>query len=277
MKNATPSDKRKRLALGKIDNLETEVLAERYRKIGGIDGHQFDFLIDKYEWTSFPHRKDFVSNIISTNSKLEKAFINFRKALAKKYPEYQYLIMREDWDFVVQEILLFGGIQYDTVVPFGNVSWFVNGDKEKAIYIKVLPGADKKQITDFLNKKENNLINKFKEINVVIPKTKSRAKKEESYNFDLWVRVLDIFSSEEIRDTFALKFPTEYKSHFSPNGKRITLYRAKYELIARYLFHRFNLKSPKGGPYKADYVKAVIEKAKKNKAQIKSGLIKKIP
>ncbi len=277
MKNATPSDKRKRLALEKIDSLETEVIAEKYRKIGGIDGHQFDFLIDKYEWTSFLHRKDFVINIINTNSKLEKAFVNFRKALAKKYPEYQYLIMREDWNFVIQEILLFGGIQYDTEVPFGNVSWSTSNEKEKALYLKILPGADKKQITDFLNKKENNLINKFKEINVVIPRVRSRTKKTESYNFDLWVRILDTFSSEEIRDAFAVKFPTEYKSNFAPNGKRIGLYRAKYELISHYLFHRFNLKSPKGGPYKADYVKAVIEKAKKNKVQIKNGLIKKIP
>ncbi len=277
MKNATPSDKRKRLALEKIDSLETEVIAEKYRKIGGIDGHQFDFLIDKYEWTSFLYRKDFVSNIINTNSKLEKAFVNFRKALAKKYPEYQYLIMREDWNFVVQEILLFGGIQYDTEVPFENISWFVSNDKEKALYLKILPGGDKKQIADFLNKKENNLINKFKEIGVSIKRQKNRARKEESYNFDLWVRVLDTFSSEEIRDAFALKFPTEYKSHFSPNGKRIALYRAKYELIAHYLFHRFNLKSPKNGPYKADYVKAIIEKAKKNKTQIKIGLFKQIP
>jgi hypothetical protein len=84
MKNATPSDKRKALARGKIDSLETEALAEKYRKVGGIKGHQFDFLIDEDDWTYLPLRKDFVGEIINEKPELKKAFINFRKALAKK-------------------------------------------------------------------------------------------------------------------------------------------------------------------------------------------------
>lgn len=276
MKNATPSDKRKSLALEKIDSLETEAIAEKYRKTGGIDGHQFDFLIDKYEWTSFTYRKDFIDEIISKNFKLEKSFINFRKALIKNYPEYKYLIEREDWKFPLQEIFLFGGIQYDTEVPFGNISWSVN-NQENALCLKILPGANKKEIIDFLNESKNNLDEKFKQIGIVSPKVKARTKRDENYDLDLWVRVLNNFSSKEIRETFSSKFPNQYQEKFILNGKHKSFARIKYTLISYYLFHRFNLSTSGGRPYSAETIKAIIQKSNKNKTQIKKGLISKIP
>lgn len=277
MKNATPSDKRKALALERIDSLEIEVIAEKYRKIGGIKGHQFDFLIDEDDWTSLPLRKEFVDEIINEKPGLKKAFVNFRKFLAKKYPEYKYLIEREDWTFPLQEMFLFGDIQHDTEIPFGNISWLTNDDTEKALYLKILPGADKKQVIDFLDEPSNNIVSKFKRLGVVIPKIKARLSKSDAYKMDLWVRVLDTFSNQEIRKTFAVRYPKAYTEKFMLNGKRKALERAKEELIAHYVFHRFGLKKPDGKAYSPNYVKSILKKARDNKTEVKLGSFKEIP
>lgn len=277
MKNATPSDKRKHLALEKINSEETEIIVQKYRKLAGINGHQFDFLIDKDDWTHLPLRKDFVDEIVNNNPKIFKAFMNFRGALVRKYPEYKYLIERDDWTFPVEEIFLFGDIQHDTETPFDNISWFKTGDQEKALFIKILPGADRQQVIDFLDKSENRIDLKFKKLGIVVPKVKARIKKYDTYALDLWVRVLNTFSSDEIRDAFALRYPKEYKEKFTYEGRRKTFSRAKYELIAEYVIHRFGLKKPNGKAYYADYIKSILKKAKNDKTKVKSGLFKKIP
>lgn len=277
MKNATPSDKRKSLALEKISSLETEKIAEKYRKSGGMTGHQFDFLIDEDDWTHLPLRKDFVNEIVIENPKISKAFVNFRRALVRQYPEYKHLIEREDWTFPIAEIFLFGDIQHDTETPFGNISWFETDDQEKALFIKILPGADRQQVIDFLDKSENRIDLKFKKLGIVVPKVKARIKKDDTYALDLWVRVLDTFKADEIRDVFALRYPKEYTEKFTYEGRRKTFARAKYELIAEYVIHRFGLKKPNGKAYSADYIKSILKKAKKEKTKIKIGVFKKIP
>lgn len=278
MKNATPSDKRKALALEKIDSLETEKIAEKYRKLGGIKGHQFDFLIDEDDWTYLPLRKEFVDEIINEKPNLKKAFINFRKSLARKYPEYKYLIEREDWTVPLQEIFLFGDIQHDTERPFGNVSWFINDSTEKALYLKILPGADKKQVMDFLDEPSNNIDNNFKKLGVVLPKVKARIGKYDTGTLDLWVRVLDTFDTEKIREAFSIRYPSDYRKDFmQDNRKRKTFSRTKCRLISHYVFHRFGLKTSDGQYYSDEYIKSIIERAGKNKTQIKNGLLKEIP
>lgn len=278
MKNATPSEKRKALALEKINSLETEAIAEKYRKVSGIKGHQFDFLIDEDDWTYLPLRKDFVGEIINEKPELKKAFTNFRKALAKKYPEYKYLIEREDWTFPLQEILLFGGIQHDTKRPFGNVSWLENNTGEKALYIKILPGADKKQVIDFLNEPANNIDANFKKLGVVLPKVKARLGKYDTGTLDLWVRVLDTFDTDQIRQAFSVRYSNAYRENFMhENGRRKSFSRTKCRLISHYVFHRFGLKTSDGHYYSDEYIKSILETSRKNKAQIKNGLFKEIP
>jgi hypothetical protein len=276
MKNATPSDKKRGLAINKINSFETEKIAGRYRRIGGFEGHDFDFLIDKYDWTYLPLRNEIVDDIIESNQKVKRAFTNFRKALTKKYPEYKYLIERGDWKYILAELFLFGDIQPDTVVPFGNVSWSENKDGEKALYLKLLPSADKQQVIDFLKVPENNINKKFKEIGIVVPKVKGRTSKD-TYRLDFWVRVLDTFSSDEIREAFALRYSNEYNIEFMLSGKRKSLARVKYELISHYVFHRFHIFGTNKKPYSANYVKLIVEKAKKQKTEIKAGLFKTVP
>lgn len=281
MKNATPSERSLNITLAKLTGTYAEKISNRYRKIAKIEDYEFDFLVDvkdKEDWTPLSERKVFFQEFLKENKETSNYFYKFLKSLIKKYPEYESLILLDDWYYLLIEFFFLGEIQQDTYKSISKelVFWSEN-PKDKFLILKIYPGADKKDVLYFLSRKENDIYKKFKEKNIVIFESKSRAKKEESYNFDLWVRVLDTFKSEEIRDAFAIKFPTEYKLHFAPNGKRIALYRAKYELIAHYLFHRFNLKSPNKGPYKADYVKAIIEKAKKDKTQIKIGVFKQVP
>ncbi len=276
MKNATPSEKRKSLALEKIDSLETQRIANRYRKDADIDEQDFEFLIEELNLKT---RIEAVQDIILGDNKILCAFLNFRKALTKKHPEYKYLLMRDDWEPIIAELYIFGGIQEDSykVIPFGNISWTTEITTEKALYLKIIPGADNQQVIDFLHTPENSITRKFKEIDVVVSKVKSRTKKEDTHSLDLWVRVLDTFSTDEIRDAFALRFPGEYREQFTLSGKRKTLARAKYKLIAHYLFHRFNLFTGSGRPYSEETIKSIVQKANKNKLQIKPGLFKKIP
>lgn len=280
MKDATPSGKNVGVALSKLTSKDAEKIANKYRKACGMEEFPYDFLVDvdlEEDWKPLLSRKGYFVDLLKENKEVSNSFNKFLKELVKKYPEYTALVSIKEWNYLLTEFFFLSEIQPDTIKTISGemITW--DNNKEKFLTLKIYPGTDKKDIVNFFNRKENDLDKKFKEIGLNIKRQKNRAKKEESYNFDLWVRVLDTFKSEEIREAFALKFPIEYKSHFAPNGKRITLYRAKYELIAHYLFHRFNLKSPKNEPYKADYVKAIIEKAKKNKTQIKNGLIKKIP
>ena len=76
-----------------------------------------------------------------------------------------------------------------------------------------------------------------------------------------------------------MRFPTQYRERFvqENSNKRKSSYRAKYELISHYVFHRFNLSKGKGEKYKADYIKSIVEKAKKDNTKVKSGLFKEIP
>ncbi len=276
MKNATPSDKRKHLALTKINSKETVEIAQKYRKAGGIHNQDFEYLVEEL---GLPYRNEAIQNLISGDNNLLRAFLSFRKALTKKYPEYKYLIMRDDWEPVIAELFIFGDIQDDTykVIPFGNISWTQDITAEKALYIKIIPGADNKQVIDFLNAPENSVSKKFKQIDVVIPKVTARTGKKETSDLDLWVRVLDTFTSDEIRQAFALRFPSEYKERFTIDGKRKSLALAKYELIAHYVFHRFNLFAHNGHPYSDNTIKSIAQKANKDKTKIKSGLFKKIP
>lgn len=276
MKNATPSDKRKHLALEKINSQETEKIAVKYRKLAGIYNQDFSFLVEEL---SIPTRHEAVEELIAGKDKILRAFLNFRKTLAKKYPEYQYLIMRDDWRPIISEIFIFGDIQEDTFknIPFGNVSWVQEKQDEKALYLKIIPGANNKQVFDFLNQNENDVLRKLKKIGVIVPKVKTRSGKIDTYSLDLWVRVLDIFSSDEIRNAFALRYSTAYTEKFTLNGKRKQLERAKNELIAHYVFHRFGLKKPDGKVYSPDYIKSILKKAKDNKTKIKPGLFKDIP
>ncbi len=279
MRNATPNNNRKNLAIETIASAETEKIAVKYRKTGGIDNQDFEYLIDKYDWTNLVLRNSFVKEIINEKPILSKAFIGFRKALTKKYPEYKYLILRPEWEPVISELFIFGDIQEDTYknIPFGNVFWTKDTTDTDALYLKIIPGADNQQIFDFLRTPGNDVLRKFKEIGIGVPKVKKRATKTDTGGLELWIRVLDTFSSEEIRSAFALRFSSEYKEKFTINGKRKALERAKDELIANYIFHRFNLKKPDGKPYSGNYIKSIIKKAKDNKTQIKTGLIKQIP
>jgi len=276
MKNATPSDKRKILTLRKIDSKDTEKLAVKYRKLGGIHNQDFSFLVAEL---GIPRRYEVAEELISGKHKLLRAFENFRKALVKKYPEYQYLLVREEWRPIIAELLLYGDIQEDTYknIPFGNVAWTQSVTDEKALYIKIYPGADNKQVSDFLGQSENNISRKFKKLGVVVPRVKARIGKAETPDLDLWVRVLDTFSSERIRDAFAIRYPGAYKENFTLNGERKSLERAKAELIAHYVFHRFNLKRPNGKVYSPNYVRSIIQKAKDSNTKIKTGLFTEIP
>lgn len=276
MKNATPGDKRKHLALEKIDSKETEQVAIKYRKSAGIYNQDFGFLVEEL---GLPSRNEAVEELIAGKGKMLRTFVNFRKTLAKKYPEYQYLIMRDDWKPIIAEIFLFGDIQEDTCknIPFGNVSWVQEKQDEKALYLKIIPGADNKQVFDFLNQTENDVLRKFKRMGVIVPKVKARTGKYDTATLDLWVRVLDKFSSEQIRSAFALRYSTAYTEKFTFNGERKQLERAKNELIAHYVFHRFGLKKPNGKVYEPNYIKSILKKAKDNNTKIKSGLFSEIP
>lgn len=269
MKNATPSEQRKTILLEEVDSLETEKVAQKYRKMAGIQDESFEYLVIEL---GLELRNEAVEELLQKD-KIAKAFHLFCKSLVKKYPQHSSLISEKEWKYAIAEIFFFGEIQTDTrkELNFSRVFW--TETSEKALLIKILPSATKKEIADFLNSPINNLDRKFREKGIKSISPKKRNRENNTSALDLWVRVLNNFSSDEISNTFQKKFPQEYKETFN----RKTNYRLKYELIAHYLFHRFNLKSPKGGPYKADYVKAIIEKAKKNKTQIKNGLIKKIP
>lgn len=231
------------------------------------------------DWSPISFRQDFFKGLL-TNEKIQKAFTGFRKAVGRKYPEYKYIVSREDWEYPLIEIFFLGGLQSDTykIIPKENITWYENNDKT-ALYLKIFPGVDKQQIIDFLNRQENKIEIKFKALGIVLPKVKSRTNKAPVYELDLWVRVLNTFKTEEIRKVFIEKYPLEYKKHFmhEKGGDRKDVYRSKYELISHYVFHRFKLSGKNGSKYKADYIKSIVEKAKKNKTQIKSGLFTKIP
>ena len=274
MKNATPSEKRKGIALEEIDNLETENIAQKYRKLAGIQYEDFDCLIEELGMQS---RNEVLDELLSS-TKIGKAFNAFWNKLIKEKKEYQGLLSQDDWRYAIAELFFFGEIQPDTIktLNFVRVFWVDNVIK-KTLMLKILPGATKKEIIDFINLPENNIVNQFNKIGIVSITSKTRTSHRDTYSLDFWVRVLDSFSSQEIRETFQEKFPQIYKNKFAPNGKDVHLSRAKYNLISEYLFHRFNLKTPKGKSFSEEYIKTIAEKSKKNKTQIKKGLSKKIP
>lgn len=283
MKDATPSEKSKQKALSKLTGIEADKIAKRFRKIGGIEDHGFDFLVDvdiKEDWSPLSFRKDFFKDYLKQNPKIADSFEKFCKSLGKKFPEYKPLFLIEEWRYLLIEFFFMNEIQPDTElsIPRQLIFWDKNNE-EKALILKIYVGTEKKDILNFLNIPGNNLSKKFEEIGIKKPKLKTRSRKTNTDSFDLFVRSFDTLQTEEIRKVFSVRYPIEYKKYFmnDTGGERKHIYRVRYELISRYLFHRFGFKSPKGEPYKADYVRSIVEKSIKQKTKLKPGLFKSIP
>lgn len=275
MKNATPSEKALSKILSKIESKETEKLAEKYRKIAGTYFDDFEWLLTELSPVS---RREFIDDFLS-KEKIGKAFNNFWRQIARNNPEYASIILQKEWKYVVAEIFFLGESEKETLnaLRFSGVKWVAQKTREKAIFLKIFPGTKVEEIMSFLSTPGNSIEAQFKNIDIEIPETKYRTKKPDTYTLDLYVRMIDTFPTEEIRLAFSLRFPREYKEEFAPLGKKLAKNRVRHALIASYIFHRLKLTNPKGKRFSEEYIRTIVEKAKKNNTQIRKGLIKKIP
>jgi hypothetical protein len=275
MKNATPSEKALNKILSKVEGNETVKLAEKYRKIAGT-------YFDDFEWILIedapPTRNSVIDDVLE-KEKIGKAFKNFWRQIARNNPEYESLILQKEWKYAIADIFFLGEIRNETyeTLYYSGVKWADQKTKEKVIFLKIYPGTKIAEISDFLDTPGNSIEAQFKNMGIEIPETNYRAKKSDSYTLDLYTRMIDTFSTEEIRLAFAQRFPREYKEEFAPFGTRLAKNRVRYSLIASYIFHRHKLSNPKGKRFSEEYIKTIVEKAKKNKTEIKKGLIKEVP